>query len=225
MTFFKLAINNIMKINYPRKCHSCDYLSNNPQMFHYHKQIHDEIPDDQLCDLGCGNLATVKTTGGQYSCQKISHQCPSSRKRAAERVKNDWEKPKSNSRRLEIRNRVIDPIEKKKQSMKSSETKRNKIGIFTVEQATDFRHYARRLRTKAQRWARNNGYDIGRQTYHIDHKLSILDAWKLGLSETIVNHPANLQILDAKINSGKGSKSSLTYEQLLENIKAYVELA
>jgi hypothetical protein len=38
------------------------------------------------------------------------------------------------------------------------------------------------------------------------------------LAENIVNHPLNLQILDAKLNSGKGSKSSITLEELLNNI-------
>lgn len=219
MTFFKLMINNIMKIIYPRKCHNCDYISNNPQMFHYHKQTHDVIPDGQLCDLGCGNQAIIKTTGGKYSCQKISHQCPSSRKRASERVKHDWTKPESDSRRQEIRNRIIDPIKKKQQSLKRSETHKKRHGIFTAEQSKDFRHYARRIRTKAQRWAKNQGIVLGRQTYHVDHKLSILDCWKLNLSEDIVNHPENLQILEAKKNSSKGFKSSITYEELMIRIR------
>jgi hypothetical protein len=48
--------------------------------------------------------------------------------------------------------------------------------------------------------------------------LSIFDAWKAGLSENIVNHPANLQILEAKKNSSKGSKSILTVEELMRLI-------
>jgi len=212
-----------MKINYPRKCTICDYLSNNSQMFHYHKQTHDTIPYGQLCDLGCGNLAIIRTTGGKYSCQKTSHQCPASRKRASKRVKNDWTKPESDNRRREIstRNRIIDSIEKKKQSKKCSETKRNRIGIFTVEQAKDFRHYARRIRARAQKWARDQGFVLGRQTYHVDHKFSVLDCWKLNLPENVVNHPENLQILEAKNNVRKGFKSTITYEELMMKITAY----
>ena len=59
---------------------------------------------------------------------------------------------------------------------------------------------------------------LGQQTYHVDHKLSVFDAWKAGLSESVVNHPANLQILEAKQNSSKGAKSSITVEELLKLI-------
>ena len=78
------------------------------------------------------------------------------------------------------------------------ETKRKKFGTLDPVKAKEYRHYARYIRQKAQKWAKDNDYEIGKQTYHVDHKLSILDAWKAGLSEEIVNHPANLQILEAK---------------------------
>lgn len=80
----------------------------------------------------------------------------------------------------------------------------------------DFRHYARRVRGRAQKWAKEQGYVLGRQTYHVDHKLSVFDAWKAGLPEKIINHPANLQILTAKQNSSKGAKSSISIEELLK---------
>jgi hypothetical protein len=51
----------------------------------------------------------------------------------------------------------------------------------------------------------------------------VLDAWKNNLSEHIVNHPANLQILEAKVNSSKGSTSELTLDELYAIIKAYDE--
>lgn len=82
----------------------------------------------------------------------------------------------------------------------------------------DYRHYGRRVRSRAQKWAKEQGFVLGQQTHHVDHKLSIWDAWKAGLSESIVNHPANLQILDAKANSSKGAKSSLTVDELLKLI-------
>jgi hypothetical protein len=59
---------------------------------------------------------------------------------------------------------------------------------------------------------------LGQQTYHVDHKLSILDAWNANLPAEVVNHPANLQILPAKENSSKGRKSSITIEELYEMI-------
>jgi len=82
----------------------------------------------------------------------------------------------------------------------------------------DFRHYARRMRSRAQKWAKEQGYELGQQTFHVDHKLSILDAWHAGLPESVVNHPANLQILEAKRNSSKGANITITVEELLRLI-------
>lgn len=90
--------------------------------------------------------------------------------------------------------------------------------MLNPQVAKDYRHYARRIRSKAQQWAREQGYVLGRQTYHVDHRFSIMDAWNAGLSIEIVNHPYNLQILDAKQNSSKGMTSSITLEELLENV-------
>jgi len=42
------------KITYPRKCNECDYVSNNPAMYHYHKKTHEPIPVGTLCKHGCG---------------------------------------------------------------------------------------------------------------------------------------------------------------------------
>lgn len=208
---------NWIKQNYPRKCKHCDYVSNNPTMYHYHKITHDPIPEGQLCDHGCGRLAKYRGTGGKYTCEKKFSLCPNYLVELAARTKLSW--LNANERKEETKKRffehccgVPEVVEKQKQTLKE------KFGNFNPEQLKEYRHYARRLRARAQKWAKAQGYVLGQQTYHVDHKLSILDAWKAGLSEDIVNHPANLQILDAKINSGKGSKSSITVEQLLEQI-------
>lgn len=95
------------------------------------------------------------------------------------------------------------------------ETKRKKSGLLTPQDAKNYRHYARAIRQRAQIWAKEQGYEIGRQTYHVDHKLSILDAWNANLPAEIVNHPVNLQILEATANTSKGAKSTITVEELL----------
>lgn len=64
------------KIEYPRKCNHCEYVANNPQMWHYHNKTHAPIPKGQLCDHGCGCFAIVRGTGGVYSCSSISQRCP-----------------------------------------------------------------------------------------------------------------------------------------------------
>jgi len=209
----KGSLSKISKIQYPRKCEHCDYISNNPQMYHYHKQIHEAIPTGQICDLGCGQVALFKNTNGKYCCHKISHQCPASVKRAVARVSNDWKN--ADNRKEKTRETFFKhccgqpgPLAKMR------ETKLKKTNMLDPQTAKDYRHYARRVRSKAQQWAREQGYVLGQQTYHVDHKFSIMDAWNAGLSIEIVNHPANLQILEAKKNSSKGMKSSITLNEL-----------
>lgn len=204
-------------IRYPRKCDHCGYLSNNPSMYSYHKQTHEPIPDGQLCDRGCGQPAMFRGTGGKYTCLSSAFHCPNYISKHSERIAGHWENAderKQKTKETFVKHCVNDPDVRAKQKV----TLKKKWGDFTPEQMKDFRHYARRIRQRAQKWARDNGYNIGQQTYHVDHKLSIRDAWLMGLSENVVNHPANLQILEAKKNSSKGAKSVLTLEELLKQI-------
>ena len=208
-------------ICYPRKCDHCDYVSNNPSMYHYHKKIHDPIPAGQLCHYGCGNFAEFKNTHGRYSCKKIVHHCPEYLRKHSERVEEQWQRPEAIQRKEEARLTIESRLNTKENIEKRKQTLKEKWGNFTPEQLKDYRHYARRVRTRAQKWAKDQGYELGQQTYHVDHILSIWDAYAAGLSEEIVNHPANLQIIEAKKNTSKGATSYFTVEELLEKIKLY----
>lgn len=209
-------------ISYPRKCHHCDYVSNNPQMWHYHKRTHDPIPDGQLCDHGCGGLAKYRGTGGAYSCFKISQHCPEYIKTHSERIKSHWQRPESLVRKENTKKTFLQHCAGNENAIaKLKETKRKKSGLLTPKDAKNYRHYARAIRQRAQMWAVANGYQLGQQTYHVDHKLSILDAWNANLPAEIVNHPVNLRIIEAKKNSSKGSTSILTVEELYSMIKKY----
>ena len=217
------APKDYIKIKYPRKCNQCDYISNNPQMWHYHHKTHTPIPEGTECVHGCGNPATHRNTNGAYTCTKISQQCPEYVRKHSVRIKEHWQRPTATVRKEEtaksLRYRLHNPETAAKQSL----TKRNKTGTFTTDLAKDFRHYARFIRQRAQKWAADQGHSIGKQTHHVDHRFSVLDAWKNNLPEHIVNHPANLQIIEAKVNSSKGSKSELTLDELYAIIKAYDE--
>jgi hypothetical protein len=204
-----------IKIQYPRKCEHCDYVSNNPSMYHYHNKTHNSIPDGTMCWQGCGLPAKFLNTHGKYTCCKIVQQCPEYVKNHSDRIKKHWvgadvRKEETKKRFLKYCCGVSEVLEKQKTTLKK------KYGNFTPEQMKDFRHYARRIRTRAQKWAKEQGYVLGQQTYHVDHKLSIYDAFQLGLSEDVVNHPYNLRILDAKENSSKSRKSIISLDELLE---------
>lgn len=212
------ASNNHTKLQYPRKCSLCDYVSNNPQMWHYHKKTHEAIPFGQLCEQGCGAPALFKNTSGRYTCCKITQQCQAYTQAHSERVKQHWKRPESVERKINATHTLLETAGTPEAIEKAKGTKRKKSGLLTPEDAKNYRHYARAIRQRAQLWATANGYMLGQQTYHVDHKLSILDAWNANLPAEVVNHPANLQILPAKENSSKGRKSSITIEELYEMI-------
>ena len=207
------APKDYIKIQYPRKCEHCDYVSNNPSMYHYHSKTHQSIPAGTLCNHGCGQLATVINTNSKYTCLSMAQHCPEYLRKHSSRVKKQWEgaEQRKEETRLTIDTRLNtkENIEKRKQTLKE------KWGDFTPEQMKDFRHYARRVRARAQKWAKAQGYELGKQTYHVDHKFSIWDAWLEGLPESVINHPANLRILEANENLSKGAKSLYTLEELL----------
>jgi len=204
-------------IHYPRKCEQCDYVSNNPSMYSYHKRTHNPIPKNQQCDHGCNAPALFMGTGGKYTCHKNAHHCPEYIRRHAVRIAKQWEG--ATARKEATKESLIKRLHNEETHNKLKATLKKKWGDFTPEQMKDFRHYGRRIRSRAQKWAKEQGYVLGQQTYHVDHKLSIWDAWQAGLSEEIVNHPANLQILEAKKNTSKGRNSILTVEELLLLIK------
>jgi hypothetical protein len=54
--------------------------------------------------------------------------------------------------------------------------------------------------------------------YHLDHKLSILEGFTKGIPEEIIADIANLEIIKKGDNLRKGSKSSITFDELLDII-------
>lgn len=201
-------------ITYPRQCTQCEYIANNPSMYHYHMRLHEYIPQNQLCDHGCGQLAKFKNTNGKYTCEEKYSKCPNYLKELSSRTAASW--VNATNRKEETRIRffeyccgIPDVVEKIRK------TKRKRFKYLSEEVQTEYRHYARYIRERAQRWAKEQGYKLGQQSYHVDHKFSIWDGFHAKIPESIMNHPANLQILDAKGNSSKGAKSSMSLEELM----------
>jgi len=200
-------------ITYPRKCPTCDYVANNPAMFSYHKKTHEPIPENATCHF-CGGKANFRNTGGKYTCTEKYQDCEKYIEQLSVRTKHSWigaDKRKEKTKEIFLKKCANNPdaIEK------SKNVRRKKSGLITPEIAKEYRHYARKVRKAAQIWAKEQGYNLGQQTYHVDHKLSILDAWNANLPINVVNHTANLQILEANKNSSKGSKSIISVEELL----------
>lgn len=60
--------------------------------------------------------------------------------------------------------------------------------------------------------------------HSLDHKLSIKECFDRAVPETIAADIANLEIVPKGINSKKGKKSSITFEELMEIICEREEL-
>lgn len=203
-------------ITYPRKCDECDYISNNPSMFHYHKKTHASIIG-KFCDYGCGLPALFTSTTGTFCCSQSHMQCLAVKQEFSTAVSKQWEMPESDERRVVARTTFIERMHKTEIIEKAKRTKWAKWGMedATAEQWKEFRKYARSCRKLSQKWAKDNGHQIGRQTFHVDNIYSIVDGYRNKISPLIISHPANLRILEATKNSSKGSKSEITLKELL----------
>ena len=203
-------------IYYPRKCEICDYMANNPSMFHYHKKTH--LPTDgKLCGYGCGLPAKFVSTAGTFCCSRSHMQCPEVRKELPDKVAEQWTTQSSIQRRENTRETFIVSTHTTDAVAKAKRTKWAKWGMeyATEAQWKEFRKYARACRGLSQRWAKLHGYKLGQQTFHVDHIYSIRDGFMNKISPLIISHPANLRILEASKNSSKGPKSEMTLEELL----------
>ena len=163
-------------------------------MYHYHRKVHEPIPIGQLCDHGCGKQALFKNTNNKYSCSKISQHCTFYIVTHSVRVKQQW-LTASERRRTQVKESFIKRLHTPEMREQQKETIRQKWKHLSAESLKEYRHYARLIRQRAQQWARNNGYNIGRLTYHVDHKYSIWEGYNAGITENIMNHPINLEIL------------------------------
>lgn len=203
-------------ITYPRKCTKCDYVANNPTMFSYHKKTHEPIPHNAKCHFGCGNKAAYRNTGGKLTCKENWFDCSEYLKKLSERTKKSWE---GNIKRKEATKKIFEEkVVYNKEAREKNINSKKKKAMLLPKDAKDYRSYARKCRKIAQQWAKNNKYKIGQQTYHVDHKLSLLDCYYAGLSVNIASHPANLRVIPANENVAKGRTSIITVEQLLEEV-------
>lgn len=212
----KGSANKKQKNIYPRKCNFCDYMSNNATMFYYHNKIHQPIPQNVLCHFGCGQNATHQNTGGKFTCSAEYQNCSAYLHQLSERTKKSW--INATERKLMTKKIFENEVVYNEESRKKNIAAKKAKSFVLPDDAKSYRSYARKCRVIAQKWAKANGYEIGQQTNHVDHKLSLIDGYKASLSVHIMSHPANLQVIPAIENSAKGKKSIITVEELLKKI-------
>lgn len=56
--------------------------------------------------------------------------------------------------------------------------------------------------------------------FHLDHKYSIAEGYKNNIPVEVISHYKNLQIIDGRVNESKGTKSSITLNELITDIQS-----
>jgi hypothetical protein len=214
-------------ITYPRKCEQCSHLANNPASFSIHKKVHQTIPENQLCTLGCGKIATVVTTRNTYRCSANIGDCPQYINDLKLRTIKSWENSeerKETTRQTFIDACVFNPASYKK----ASETKHKKL--LAQDNTSDRRKYNRQVHELSQRTYRENtsainpnNLKIGRVDHHLDHKVSKHVGFLLGIPAHYLADINNLCVLPYNENTGKHCKCSIHPLDLLEQCDAPIE--
>lgn len=205
-----------MKLVYPRKCHHCDYVSNNPAMWHFHAKTHIDIPPGTLCWNGCNQLAKIVRTNGKFACSVKPGQCPAYTHEQSRRVKAQWSTNNWEHRKQVLRDRSLAETSHQRslRSIKQVATKQAKL--MAVEHSLSQRQYAQSIiRRSHTTYKRNkellnpNNLVIARDQYHLDHRVSRHVGWLLQIPIQYMCSVHNLCLMHNKLNSGKGSKCSL----------------
>lgn len=218
----KGAKNKKPALIYPRKCNFCDYVSNNPSMWHYHNRTHDPIPEGTFCDHGCNRPALFRGTGGKFSCEKVSHRCPAHRERLSKNVKGQWRSDKAVERKEKTKSLFLQTCAHNEDSRrKGLEVIRNRLKSMTPLEAKQYVVYSRAARKLSRRYMNEIICGVDYKVYQIDHIVSLYDCWKLNLSVQVAAHLANCRIVHKLVNASKGKKSWLTVEALYEKIEIF----
>jgi len=89
----------------------------------------------------------------------------------------------------------------------------------------DYERYYRSVKTETRKTCkyfqeRIEGFFTKERGWHLDHILSISDAWRARIDPEIVGHFCNLRYIPATQNLKKNKKSDITFEKLQERINA-----
>ena len=76
--------------------------------------------------------------------------------------------------------------------------------------------YTRQSLNKFYKIINPNNLELTYETYHPDHKFSIIEGFKQNVDPKIIGNFVNLQILRKLENIKKGSKCSISLETLME---------
>ena len=95
-----------------------------------------------------------------------------------------------------------------------------KLGWTRPEDKDEFKLYTELVRRKTNENYQKYFSEIPNakkrsREFHLDHKLSIKDSYKMGLPISVVSHYKNLCIIGGRLNESKGATSSITLNELI----------
>lgn len=205
-----VTINTPMMI-YPRKCQHCEYIANNPQMYSYHKRIHETIPVDKRCDHGCGFQAQYRNTAGTYTCERIAFHCPALQSKIAIQVKEHWQHEATVERKKQTRERFITTVHNEECIGKAKRTKREHL--LSYDNTKPRRRYNWAVHKSSQYTLREmaeivnpNNLAIGKTEAHLDHLVSKHVGFLLNIPVKYMSDAANLRVVSYTENIKKGPK-------------------
>lgn len=182
----------------------------------------------RLCDLGCGRLAThYSKWTKKYRCEQVSQHCPEVKRKNAEKCK----KAHAEGRHRYTHNPKSAWAKGLTKETSETVARISKLNSKPRKEETD-RLAKNRYREKCRFNLTQDdickipGNDLiavhGYYCKHTnptgvvrDHRLSVHEAYKLGLDPKLVSHPANCEFLLHKTNAAKTLKSSITVEELI----------
>jgi hypothetical protein len=116
-------------------------------------------------------------------------------------------------------------VDEKRELGKSISERMIKFGYATpIEERDAFEEYRNKVYSESKRYdltSLENFDKRGPLSYHIDHKYSVFQGFKEGVSHEIIGHICNLEMLTYDQNTSKRSNCSITLENLLGDIRKY----
>lgn len=177
------------------------------------------------CVFGCGQDGLFPVKSGGMKCANHHNKCPAKKKSLSTTVSNQWaaltdEQKRENARGLlnyrdgGIRHQEV--VQKARISRITNGT------YLNPDHQTEYQRYRTEVRRltgqnyrKFIKFINPDNLPRGKE-WHLDHRLSIIDGFRMDIPAEMMAHPANLEIVEGHQNQSKGRASSITRDELYD---------
>lgn len=185
--------------------HKCSASINNKKRKKY------KITKKLLSCLKCGEENLVDARASKYLCKKCKNEPKIKGEKKLERVCKKCGKRINKKFKLYCEDCRFEYYKLYRPSCEFHFDPLSYCGWFDCDKIKKFGKYSPKNKG-------NNLNGISR-----DHMFSVKDGYNNGVSPELIKHPANCKLMIHNNNSSKGSKSSITLEELVERISLFEE--